>query len=83
MQNKNRHREFGNTIKHSNTDITRIPEGQERKGGRNIFEELAETVSNLQKETNLDPGSTETHPPNKINPSSSTRRHTVLDMAIR
>ena len=48
---------LGNPIKHSNIGNTGIPEGKEKKGERK-FEEIAENIPNLGKETNPDLGST-------------------------
>ena len=53
-KHENRLRELNNIIKHNNIRIIGIPEGKERKGGENVFEQMiAENFPNLGKETEI------------------------------
>jgi len=48
MQNKNRHKELSDSIKHINIHILGVPEEEREKGEENLFEEIiAENVPKL------------------------------------
>lgn len=76
IKNKNRLRELSDTIKHKNTHIIGVLEGEEREEGEeNLCQEiLGENFPNLGKETELQIQEAREHHP-KINPRRSTPRH--------
>ena len=68
-------------IKHTNTHITGVPEGEEReKGPEKIFEEIiAENFPSMGKET-LTQVEDKQRIPHRINPKRNTARHILIKM---
>ena len=81
-KNESNRTDLWDNIKHANLHILGIPEGEEReKGIENVFEEIvAENFPNLKEETDIQVQEAQ-RVSNKINPNSTTPRHTIITMA--
>ena len=63
-----------------NIHIIGFPEGEERKGDRETFEDIMGNFPNLGKETDLQVQKAQ-RVPNRITPKRNTSRHIVVKMA--
>ena len=77
MEHENRLKELSDSSKHNNIHVIWVPEEEREKGAENLFQEIAENVSNLSKWTDFQIQEAQ-GTPIKINKSRPTPRHIVV-----